>query len=98
MQGFRQEFHLRRSEHHPRETKLDMESYMKYVHCMIHVMTVRASAYESKISKNADIFLGHKIHASLQEKQAKVKLSGIEEAEEIFERISFKGRELLNKF
>lgn len=71
--------------------KLDLETYMKYVHCMMHGMTVRASAYECKISKNAAFFLRHKILDALQEMQAKVKLDGIVEADETFFRISFKG-------
>jgi transposase-like protein len=71
--------------------KLDLKTYMKYVHCMMHGMTVRASAYECKISKNAAFFLRHKILDALQEMQAKVKLDGIVEADETFFRISFKG-------
>lgn len=71
--------------------KLGLETYMKYVHCMMHGMTVRASAYECKISKNAAFFLRHKILDALQEMQVKVKLDGIVEADETFFRISFKG-------
>lgn len=71
--------------------KLDLETYMKYVHCMMHGMTVRASAYECKISKSAAFFLRHKILDALQEMQSQVKLDGIVEADETFFRISFKG-------
>lgn len=71
--------------------KLPLDTYLCYVHCMMHGMTVRASAYECRISKNAAFFLRHKILDALQEMQSKVKLDGIVEADETFFRISFKG-------
>lgn len=71
--------------------KMPLETYLRYVHCMMHGMTVRASAYECWISKNAAFFLRHKILDALQEMQSKVTLDGIVEADETFFRISYKG-------
>lgn len=71
--------------------KLPLDTFLRYIHCMMHGMTVRASAMECKISKNSAFFLRHKILDALQEMQDKVKLDGIVEADETFFRISFKG-------
>ena len=65
---------------------------------MMHGMTVRATAYECRISKNAAFFLRHKILDALQEMQSKVKLDGIVEADETFFRISFKGNHSRSQF
>lgn len=78
--------------------KLPLDTYLRYVHCMMHGMTVRATAYECRISKNAAFFLRHKILDALQEMQSKVKLDGIVEADETFFRISFKGNHSRNQF
>lgn len=78
--------------------KLPLDTYLCYVHCMMHGMTVRATAYECRISKNASFFLRHKILDALQEMQSKVKLDGIVEADETFFRISFKGNHSRSQF
>lgn len=78
--------------------KLPLDTYLRYVHCMMHGMTVRATAYECRISKNAAFFLSHKILDVLQEMQSKVKLDGIVEADETFFRISFKGNHSRSQF
>lgn len=78
--------------------KLPLDTYLRYVHCMMHGMTVRATAYECRISKNAAFFLRHKILDALQEMQSKVKLDGIVEADETFFRISFKGNHSRSQF
>ena len=78
--------------------KLPLDTYLRYVHCMMHGMTVRATAYECRISKNAVFFLRHKILDALQEMQSKVKLDGIVEADETFFRISFKGNHSRSQF
>lgn len=78
--------------------KLPLDTYLRYVHCMMHGMTVRATAYECRISKNAAFFLRHKILDVLQEMQSKVKLDGIVEADETFFRISFKGNHSRSQF
>lgn len=78
--------------------KLPLDTYLRYVHCMMHGMTVRATAYECRISKNASFFLRHKILDALQEMQSKVKLDGIVEADETFFRISFKGNHSRSQF
>lgn len=78
--------------------KLPLDAYLRYVHCMMHGMTVRATAYECRISKNAAFFLRHKILDALQEMQSKVKLDGIVEADETFFRISFKGNHSRSQF
>ena len=78
--------------------KLPLDTYLRYVHCMMHGMTVRATAYECHISKNAAFFLRHKILDALQEMQSKVKLDGIVEADETFFRISFKGNHSRSQF
>ena len=78
--------------------KLPLDTYLRYVHCMMHGMTVRATAYECHISKNASFFLRHKILDALQEMQSKVKLDGIVEADETFFRISFKGNHSRSQF
>lgn len=78
--------------------KLPLDTYLRYVHCMMHGMTVRESAYECRISKNASFFLRHKILDALQEMQSKVKLDGIVEADETFFRISFKGNHSRSQF
>ena len=78
--------------------KLPLDTYFRYVHCMMHGMTVRESAYECRISKNAAFFLRHKILDALQEMQSRVKLDGIVEADETFFRISFKGNHSRSKF
>ena len=78
--------------------KLPLDTYLRYVHCMMHGMTVRESAYECRISKNAAFFLRHKILDALQEMQSNVKLDGIVEADETFFRISFKGNHSRSKF
>ena len=78
--------------------KLPLDTYLRYVHCMMHSMTVRATAYECHISKNASFFLRHKILDALQEMQSKVKLDGIVEADETFFRISFKGNHSRSQF
>ena len=78
--------------------KLPLDTYLHYVHCMMHGMTVRATAYECRISKNAAFFLRHKILDALQEMQSKVKLDGIVEADETFFRISFKGNHSRSQF
>ena len=78
--------------------KLPLDTYLRYVHCMMHGMTVRASAFECRISKNSAFFLRHKILDALQEMQSKVKLDGIVEADETFFRISFKGNHSNSKF
>ncbi|MCK9288592.1 MAG: IS1595 family transposase [Sphaerochaetaceae bacterium] len=79
-------------------TKLPLDTYLRYVHCMMHGMTVRATAYECRISKNASFFLRHKILDALQEMKSKVKLDGIVEADETFFRISFKGNHSRSQF
>lgn len=78
--------------------KLPLDTYLRYVHCMMHGMTVRATAYECRISKNASFFLRHKILDALQEMQSKVKLDCIVEADETFFRISFKGNHSRSQF
>ena len=78
--------------------KLPLDTYLRYVHCMMHGMTVRATAYECRISKNAAFFIRHKILDALQEMQTKVKLDGIVEADETFFRISFKGNHSRSQF
>lgn len=78
--------------------KLPLDTYLRYVHCMMHGMTVRATAYECRISKNASFFLRHNILDALQEMQSKVKLDGIVEADETFFRISFKGNHSRSQF
>ena len=78
--------------------KLPLDTYLRYVHCMMHGMTVRATAYECRISKNAVFFIRHKILDALQEMQTKVKLDGIVEADETFFRISFKGNHSRSQF
>ena len=78
--------------------KLPLDTYLRYVHCMMHGMTVRATAYECRISKNAAFFLRHKILDALQEMQSKLKLDGIVEADETFFRISFKGNHSRSQF
>lgn len=78
--------------------KLPLDTYLRYVHCMMHGMTVRATAYECRISKIASFFLRHNILDALQEMQSKVKLDGIVEADETFFRISFKGNHSRSQF
>ncbi len=74
-----------------RGAKRDLDTYLRYIHCMMRGMTVRESATECHISKNSSFFLRHKILDALQQMQSQVKLDGIVEADETYFRISFKG-------
>jgi transposase-like protein len=71
--------------------KRSLDTYLRYIHCMMLGLTVRASAAECHISKNSSFFLRHKILDALQEMHSKVKLDGIVEGDETYFRISFKG-------
>ena len=71
--------------------KLSLETYMKYIHCMMSGMSIRATAFECGISKNSAFYLRHKILDALQEMEDEVQLDGVVEADETFFTLSFKG-------
>lgn len=77
--------------------KRPLDTYLRYVHCMILGLTVRDSAQECHISKNTSFFLRHKILDALQEMQRKVVLDGIVEGDETYFSISFKGNHSRSK-
>ena len=77
--------------------KRPLDTYLRYVHCMILGLTVRDSAQECHISKSTSFFLRHKILDALQEMQRKVVLDGIVEGDETYFSISFKGNHSRSK-
>lgn len=77
--------------------KRGLDTYLKYVHCMMLGLTVRDTANECHISKNTSFYLRHKILDALQEMHDKVVLDGIVEGDEAYFSISYKGNHSMSK-
>lgn len=71
--------------------KRPLDTYLRYVHCMMLGLTVRDSATECHLSKNSAFFLRHKILDALQQMHRDVVLDGVVEGDETYFSISFKG-------
>lgn len=78
-------------------TKRPLETWRKYVECMMNKWPLRRCAKECGIGLDTAFFWRHKILDALQKMQDKVQLSGISEADETFFRLSFKGNHKKSK-
>ena len=72
-------------------TRKDLDTWTKYIHCMLDGKSVRKSAEYCGIHKNTSFAWRHKILDVLQNMADSVSLNGIIEADETFFSISFKG-------
>lgn len=78
-------------------TRKDLDTWTKYINCMMNGMSLRKSAKVCEIHRNTAFMWRHKILDVLQNMAASVSLNGIIEADETFFNVSFKGNHKQNK-
>lgn len=72
-------------------TRKDLDTWRKYIKCMVNGLAVRKTAEMCNIHRNAAFIWRHKILDSLQSLSEATELDGIVEADETFFALSFKG-------
>lgn len=73
-------------------THKPLETWKKFVNCMVHGMSLNKSAEICQIHKNTAFAWRHKILEALSHMNQSTKLSGIVEADETFFVLSYKGQ------
>ncbi len=71
--------------------KKDMDTYLKYIHCMMLGLTVRQTAQECHITKNNSFHARHRFLDSLNYEERNTVVDGIVEGDETYTILSFKG-------
>lgn len=78
-------------------SKKDIETWSKYIHCLVEKYPLRRCAKECGITLHTAFIWRHKILDCLSSSQKDVRLSGIIEADETFTPISYKGNHKQSK-
>ena len=78
-------------------TRKRIETWAKYISCMMDKKTLNETASECNISKNTAFTWRHKVLGALKELADKTFLTGILEADETFFNVSYKGNHTKSK-
>jgi len=78
-------------------TRKDLDTWTKYINCMMNGISVRKAAHACGIHRNTAFAWRHKILDALQNMAASVSLDGIIEADETFFNLSYKGNHKKSK-
>lgn len=72
-------------------SRMDLETWKKYIDCMINKLPIRVAASECGISARTSFIWRHKILDALGNMGKDIKLSGIAESDDTYFALSFKG-------
>lgn len=78
-------------------TRKSLDTWKKYITCMMQGLSIRKTAEICKINKNTAFYWRHKILDALQNMANSVELNGIVEADETFFTVSYKGNHTRSK-